>query len=231
MSSAVRKWQTGSNVLEIAGILVMLLPLLIGITAIADYVLLTYKTGRILERTLLDQHLKAFRLEASGAVSLNKDVLQAALSAYASRAEASLREAFGSDELLQQEYRLEIEMVSVEIDPDTGHTRRVTVLPQLRQARGALQISTELASRTDLRAEYDRLAGPVGEASPLAITLMQGLGSDARYFPASVLIGARIFVSFESSPTAHALSSLGVIQSPITFDWKALPVRGEVEAL
>ena len=231
MSSKLKQGEAGSSLLELSGVLLVVLPLLIGVTAVADYVLLTYRTGRILEQTLFDQHLKAFRMMPDGGVQLNQDALRGMLDNYASRAEASLREAFGSENMPPANYRLEIEVASVELDQNSAQTKRVLISPQLHESRGVLAIPPEMARQTELQGEFERLAGQVGSPSPLAIPLVQGVGPNARYFPAAALVGARVFVSFEFSPTARVLSTLGVVQNPISFDWKAVPIRGDVEAL
>ncbi len=209
---------------ELAVVLLISLSVLIGAVGVGDLLLSSYQVSRVADLASYDHALTSLVLRDDGSIEVNESALRSGVERLIDRARIQLEETTSAS---AREYRIEVEVAVLDLSPRDGAVQRVLVRPSLSFRRGDLPISAELNQKTSLQKEFERLAGQPGSSSMYAFPLPGAPGAEEAYIPLAVLLGIRVFVSLENSPTAGALSTLGLVDHDMVFDWKVIPLRGE----
>lgn len=221
----------GIAALEAALMFAVLLPIMAGAFALADYVHMAMLLRDVVDKQVYDNGVKPLLFKLDGgnsSLALNDAELQQ----YVERIGLGVEEQIKSrilGETSDTNYRIELKVVELEIDKNLGKVKGAPKeRSQFNRSFGALSVPFKSEERTDLmqliRDEsdaLDRLDGPSGLASPSGVFN----SSAPQYLGKTVLVGARAFVAL-SGLSGYVQRAFGT--DPVIYDAKVVHLRGDV---
>ncbi|MBN8549311.1 MAG: hypothetical protein J0M12_08365 [Deltaproteobacteria bacterium] len=224
--------EAGMVTLEAGVTTIMLCLLLLGGFGVTDYLDRLDFINGVIERELGDSAIKPFRLEGGSTGRATMQVNTVALHEYLDGVLASVEQSLQVHRYTK--YFIEVGAAKAQLDPLTGKFLGFDPAAEFRESRGTLQVSSTLASFSDLPARFDQLAGTTqSHASLPAVSLVAaplslfGMAEGVQFNEASILVGLRVFASLEGSLSGTAYQQIGI--SPLIEGYKVVQLRGVLE--
>lgn len=218
----------GSSILELTIVLVVTLSMLLGAVAVGDLLIGSYRASRALDLISYDHALKPLVMQSDGSIMVNEHGLSGGVAVLADRISEMISSEFDVD---SSEFMIEVSIAIADINERTGVVQSVQFPSRLSTRRGDHQPSSALLERTDLRREFERVSGAVGEKSPFAYLVPGAPADAAQYVPFVPMLGARLIFRSEEGAMSRLLADMGVLTSDALYDWKVTALRGEFGAL
>jgi len=188
--------QRGVALLELASILVALLPVFLAALIVIQSLGLSLRSSELLEYAIRSDETIPLRIRGGESgfvdIEIDRDGIDRSIGSLTGLIEASLRA--GSPDIDSDRYRIEVTVGLVEIEPTSGRANLSHIEIRNRIAGGATVSSRELES-TDPRATIAAAAGvstPEGKLSRAARVLP---GRESGYLPIAPFLHVRIFQS------------------------------------
>jgi hypothetical protein len=228
---------SGIAVLEFAVSATFLLFLVTAGFGLIDYVRRIRMVNETIDNSLIDDGVKPLTLSLSdfgSAVTLRTSALEGYLREVVQKTSSRLLPIVTADGQQASGLYIEAAYAQLDIDPATGTLIRVESLIIPESARfGSLSIPGDLAFKTDLNAEFSRLAAQqvAGESSAALYAIPSGsFGAgniSQQYLSKSVLVGIRAFLSLKGGLAGSFMPLVG--NNPVVYGIKAIALRGEFE--
>jgi|GEM_PF-2602442 len=226
----------GIAMLEAVGILVLILPILLGAIGLLTLISNTMAVNGVVDKYLYDKGVRPLRIESNnGMITIvtNSAEISAFADELVEKMRVELSERLKDDFIAPGGVLIEVIAVQVPINPASGTVNGSHQILHTT-SYGSLSPDSATQSASSLTKEIERLVSakivhPDGtEMAQLAVPSGRlGHAGAAQFLDRSILVAARAVISMNDSFAGGLYADLG--GNPVAFDSKAVMLRGEFQ--
>lgn len=230
--------ERGIAIFEAAAILLLVLPVVIGVIGLIDFVTNVSSTSAALDKHLYEEGVRPFKRpnNSLGAeIVVNQGAIESYLEQVVEQIALELTNQIGEEAITPDRYKIEAQAVLFNVQPSTGAL--VSAVPTIisQKSAGSYQPQGEAEQSTALEQKFVSYAqryvlSPEGVEVAMIATptgLYGRAGSGAAFLDSAVLVGARVVLSLEESASGRLYAAVG--GEALAYDSKVILLRGEIE--